>query len=262
MTRHLVGSALDEAELLARVAGAGAASELGHIDTLHGARVYVRDADRAARYLGAGSLVLDWGAGAGQMSWLLARRGLRVIACDLPGTDPVPALVEDVEHVRLDRPDRLPFADGAFDAVLSSGTLEHAGSVADSLRELRRVLSPAGRLVIFRFPNQLSISEWVARRGGRWAHGVRMSRSELRFLLRSHGFRVDGMGYDSWLPIWLVRRLRWLRPVRTGLDGAWTGVDGLLVRTPLVARLSTSLWCFAAVNTEYPPPRPGGAGGR
>jgi len=46
---------------------------------------------------------------------------------------------------------RLPFADGEFDAVVSNSTLDHLESTCEivaALRELARVLRPAGRLVL------------------------------------------------------------------------------------------------------------------
>lgn len=46
---------------------------------------------------------------------------------------------------------KLPFADGAFDGVLSTSTLDHFEDRADigvSLRELRRVIAPGGAMVL------------------------------------------------------------------------------------------------------------------
>lgn len=45
----------------------------------------------------------------------------------------------------------LPFADGSFDGVLSTSTLDHfddTGEIDRSLTELRRVLAPGGRLIL------------------------------------------------------------------------------------------------------------------
>ncbi len=53
-------------------------------------------------------------------------------------------------YVRADYPAvdmrALPYADGAFDLVLHSDTLEHVDGVAAALRECRRVLAAGGRL--------------------------------------------------------------------------------------------------------------------
>lgn len=43
---------------------------------------------------------------------------------------------------------RLPFVDGAFDAVVFAEVLEHLEQPADALRELYRVLEPGGQLSI------------------------------------------------------------------------------------------------------------------
>jgi SAM-dependent methyltransferase len=46
---------------------------------------------------------------------------------------------------------RLPFRDDAFDGILSTSTLDHFHDVAEidvSLRELRRVMAPGGRMVL------------------------------------------------------------------------------------------------------------------
>lgn len=97
--------------------------------------------------------LLDVNAGAGAVSAEAAGRGAVVTACD-----PVPALVEagrertaadgvDVAWALAD-PEALPFADAAFDAVVSlygAAFAPHAGRTA---RELLRVLVPGGLLAL------------------------------------------------------------------------------------------------------------------
>jgi ubiquinone/menaquinone biosynthesis C-methylase UbiE len=50
----------------------------------------------------------------------------------------------DAELHRIEPGDRLPFEDGAFDHVHSSGVLHHVEDPAAALREIKRVLRPGG----------------------------------------------------------------------------------------------------------------------
>jgi 2-polyprenyl-3-methyl-5-hydroxy-6-metoxy-1,4-benzoquinol methylase len=222
-----------------------------YFDTPIGAAIWVRDARRIADQLAPGSTILDWGCGAGQMSWLLRRHGFKVIASDFAQRPTVPELMDGVEYQAVRHRSQIDLPDESVDAVLSSGTLEHVWTIHASLAEVRRVLKPGGCLFIFRFPNEWSISEWVARRSGRWSHAVRMNRSELRLLLRSHGFRVERLGYDSFLPLFLGRSFRSLRSLWNSLRGPVLAFDALLTHLPFVRALSTSIRCVACANDEY-----------
>jgi len=42
--------------------------------------------------------------------------------------------------------ERLPFASGTFDCIIANNVLEHAADPEAALREVRRLLTPAGRL--------------------------------------------------------------------------------------------------------------------
>lgn len=59
---------------------------------------------------------------------------------------------------------RLPFADGALDLVVIPQSLEHMADPAAMLAEVRRVLKPAGQLV-------LSLRNRASRYGAEWARG-------------------------------------------------------------------------------------------
>jgi SAM-dependent methyltransferase len=54
----------------------------------------------------------------------------------------------DVDAVELEPDAPLPFADGAFDLVVCTETLEHVRDVQLFLSEVRRVLEPGGRLAL------------------------------------------------------------------------------------------------------------------
>jgi len=82
----------------------------------------------------------------------LAARAARVVGVDL---SPVVQRAARERHEGLETlvadVRRLPFADGSFDASVSTSTLDHFESregIAVSLRELHRVLRPGGRLLL------------------------------------------------------------------------------------------------------------------
>jgi SAM-dependent methyltransferase len=99
-----------------------------------------------------GRRVLDLGCGHGMAATVLARRGARVTACDLsPGyvaeaRRRAAANEVEVAFAAADA-ERLPLADGAFDAVWGHAILHHL-DVATAGVELRRVLRPGGVAVL------------------------------------------------------------------------------------------------------------------
>jgi SAM-dependent methyltransferase/catechol 2,3-dioxygenase-like lactoylglutathione lyase family enzyme len=116
-------------------------------------RAYRREAriDAVLRLLGdEPGTVLDLGARTGRLLSALAERGWNV-----SGVDSAPALVElarvrvpvAAQRISVASPEKLPFPDGAFDAVVAVGVLEYF-DLDVGLRELVRVLRPGGRTVI------------------------------------------------------------------------------------------------------------------
>jgi demethylmenaquinone methyltransferase/2-methoxy-6-polyprenyl-1,4-benzoquinol methylase len=108
-----------------------------------------------ARAVGArpGELVLDLAAGTGTSSRTFTAAGARCVACDFSlGMLQVGARrpADEVAFVAGDAV-RLPFADGAFDAVTISFGLRNVVDTGAALAELRRVTRPGGRLVVCEF---------------------------------------------------------------------------------------------------------------
>ncbi len=97
--------------------------------------------------------ILELGCGAGQGARFLRTRGARAVGCDVSGGQlaqsrlldartgvTVPVVQADVQ--------RLPFADGAFDLVVSAfGAVPFVADSAGVMREVARVLRPGGRFV-------------------------------------------------------------------------------------------------------------------
>jgi demethylmenaquinone methyltransferase / 2-methoxy-6-polyprenyl-1,4-benzoquinol methylase len=99
-----------------------------------------------------GERLLDLAAGTGTSTAPFADAGVLAVACDFS--------LGMLRVGRRGRPDlafvagdatRLPFADGAFDAVTISFGLRNVGDVDAALAEMRRVTRHGGRIVICEF---------------------------------------------------------------------------------------------------------------
>jgi SAM-dependent methyltransferase len=85
--------------------------------------------------------VLEVGAGTGYQARLLAERGFRVTAIDVPASN---YATERVFPVLDYDGRRIPLPDGSFDVVFSSNVLEHVRDLGTLLPEIARVLAPGG----------------------------------------------------------------------------------------------------------------------
>ncbi len=97
--------------------------------------------------------ILDVGCGVGEFV-----RRLREFSADVFGVDVDAERVhqgaEQMCNLALSLGEHLPFADDTFDVVLLHEVIEHVTDDLATLREVRRVLRPDGRAVIF-CPNRL-----------------------------------------------------------------------------------------------------------
>ncbi|MFF1410522.1 methyltransferase domain-containing protein [Streptomyces sp. NPDC058289] len=94
--------------------------------------------------------ILDAGCGSGPLTAALRDRGAVVTGVDSSAGMLALArrrLGEDAALHEADLRDPLPFADGAFDDVVASLVLHYLEDWGPTLAELRRVLSPGGRLI-------------------------------------------------------------------------------------------------------------------
>jgi ubiquinone/menaquinone biosynthesis C-methylase UbiE len=143
---------MDQLELSARQFGSTAAKYLTSAVHAAGADIE-RLAEFAVRSRPAHAL--DLGSGAGHVSFALARGGAeRVIAYD-----PAAQMLEVVAleatarghlqiETRLGSAERLPFADSAFDLIVSRYSAHHWFGVSRALAEAERVLAPGGTLIV------------------------------------------------------------------------------------------------------------------
>jgi 2-polyprenyl-6-hydroxyphenyl methylase/3-demethylubiquinone-9 3-methyltransferase len=206
-------------------------------------REYTAMADRIAADFPGGQ-VLDWGCAFGQMSDLLTARGVQVTAFDYDpdgaGVRALPYYPQITAHYSAE-PVALPFDDRRFDAVLSSGVLEHVQKPEKSLVELDRVLKPGGTLYVYKLPNETSYLEWLARRLGMYYHGKYQDDRlytvpKARALLTENGYRVQEIRLANMLPLSLFtgRIGEILAPAVWALNRA-------LARVPVLNRLATNV---------------------
>lgn len=194
---------------------AAGAKDMDHLDGAAAAFNYIRIADLVDSYYKAGTMqmpILDWGCGYGQVSWLLQRRGLSVVSCDVekrPARDSIESL-NQVNVTYLEDPLRLPYDSGSFGGVLSVGVLEHVGAenVESSLAEISRVLGPGGFVFIFMLPNRFSWVEFIADLRGSSVHPDKYTFGRIEQLLKDRSFVME----RKWRRNVLPRNLTGLSP--------------------------------------------------
>jgi ubiquinone/menaquinone biosynthesis C-methylase UbiE len=175
----------DVAAFDARAAG----YEGGWLGRLH-QQIADRTAELALGVAPAPQRVLDVGCGTGYLLRRLADRCPD--AAELTGVDPASAMIaaaraaaaDDRLRWREGTAEALPFADGAFDLVVSTTSFDHWADQRAGLRECARVLAPGGWLVLTDLFSPLLLPTLV---GGR-RRKARTRRRALR-LLAAAGFR-------------------------------------------------------------------------
>ena len=178
---------------------------LRHIGYLRDYRKYL---DLVVQHASGGN-VLDWGAGNGHCSYLLKKSGeFNSISSFLVNADnqTVDFLRNELDLNVVNSLERvhLPYNDGAFDCVISSGVLEHVveygGALESTLSEIFRVLTPGGVFVCWRLPFSFSIWEYFRYARSDWCHEDRYTPLRVKSLMRNFGFEVtkislDGLGF-------------------------------------------------------------------
>lgn len=209
--------------------------------------VYLRQvgflAEALPAYLSKGNRdirILDWGCGKGHISHLLTRAGFRVTSADVAdgGEDSAfhqsaPILQERGIHpVPLRHAFELPFDDASFECVTSFGVLEHVPQDVESLKEIRRVLTPNGLLYVSFLPYRTSWTQALARLLGDQYHDRLYGVGQVRRLARDAGFEVVGMHLGQLLP---------KNPVPRQLSAFLEPIDQVLCRYTPLALLATNL---------------------
>ncbi|MEA3494396.1 MAG: class I SAM-dependent methyltransferase [Candidatus Margulisiibacteriota bacterium] len=217
---------------------------LPHLDSDIGTFRYIKDADKIKDQLKTGK-ILDWGCGLGQMSYLLKNRGFDVISYDIDqnGRKFLDRIGQTL--ILAEDPVKMPFPDGSFEAVLSSGVLEHVPDHLASIKEISRILKDNGYLIIFRLPNRYSYIEFVSDLLRRGDHPVKYSVSEIKQILDKEGFNLVDIRYKSFFPHNLKGFPGMVRKLYHKCDFILGKIDSLFENIPLINKLSTNIEIIA-----------------
>jgi ubiquinone/menaquinone biosynthesis C-methylase UbiE len=182
--------------------------------------------------------VLEAGCGTGLILNRLAQRAERATGIDLSAGMLRPASARQLAVAQAPL-DRLPFADGEFDAVFSFKVLAHIPNIAEALEELARVTKPGGHMVL-EFYNRhslrylIKIAKRPNRIGGKFTDEDVYTRydslEQIRSYLPPSVEFVDSAGVRVVTPAAFVHRL----PV---LGQAFAAAERYALEAPLIHRL-------------------------
>ncbi len=184
--------------------------------------------------------ILDIGCGTGANLIMLSEYG------DAEGVDiSLDAIAfchqRGLQNVKHGAAEKLPYADETFDLVTGLDVVEHLDDDVAGLREMRRVLKPQGRALLFvpTFMFLWGVQDDVSH------HRRRYRLPELRSAVERAGFEIERLTYANitfFLPVLIVRkfmRLTGLRastensinvPALNGLFGRLLGAESRLLR--------------------------------
>ncbi|HET6973536.1 MAG TPA: methyltransferase domain-containing protein [Pyrinomonadaceae bacterium] len=174
--------------------------------------------------------ILDVGCGTGANLLMLSQFG------DAEGVD----VSEDalafcrergLENVKLGAAEKLPYDDGTFDLVTALDVVEHLDDDLAGLREMRRVLRPGGRVLLFvpTFMFLWGLQDDVSN------HRRRYRMPELGRVLEQAGFEIERTTYANitfFMPILAMRKLMRLTGIKAESENNInvSALNGVLAR--------------------------------
>lgn len=190
------------------------------------------------RYLAPPRRVLDVGCATGELLVAVRAAGNpNVTGVELGGGAAAIARARGLD-VRAGTLEDAGFPEERFETIIASHTLEHVGDPVATLREMHRVLSPGGALILW-LPNVESIEARVL--GTRWMgydpprHLTTFGVSTLTRALETTGFSVVDVRHEAVGLEWAWGFRHWLRERRPGIERVFARLHPLLIvaATPL-----------------------------
>jgi len=190
--------------------------------------------------------ILDVGCGTGANLLMLSEFG------DAEGVD----VSEDalafchergLNQVKLGAAEALPYDDGTFDLVTALDVVEHMDDDLAGLKEMRRVLRPGGRVLLFvpTFMFLWGLQDEVSH------HRRRYRLPELARVLEQAGFEIERTTYANitfFLPILMMRQLMRLTGIKTDSENNinLSALNGVLGRV-----FGTESWFLKRMNLPF-----------
>jgi SAM-dependent methyltransferase len=195
--------------------------------------------DRRAR-------ILDVGCGTGANLLMLSKYG------DAEGVD----VSEDalafcrergLDKVKLGAAEQLPYDDATFDLVTAFDVVEHIDDDLAGLKEMRRVLRPGGRVLLFvpTFMFLWGLQDDVSH------HRRRYRLSELRRVLEQAGFEIERSTYANitfFFPILFIRKLMRLTGIKAESEN---NINVPAFNSVLGALLGAESWILRYANLPF-----------
>ena len=162
--------------------------------------------------------ILDVGCGTGANLLLLSKYG-QAEGVDVSEDALAFCRARGLDKVTLGAGEEMPYADGTFDLVTAFVVVEHMDEDLAGLKEMRRVLRPGGRVLLFvpTFMFLWGLQDDVSN------HRRRYRLPELRRVLEQAGFEVERSTYANitfFLPILLVRQVMRLTGIKTETENS------------------------------------------
>jgi SAM-dependent methyltransferase len=190
--------------------------------------------------------ILDVGCGTGANLLMLSKYG-EAEGVDVSEDALAFCRERGLDKVRLGAGEKLPYEDGTFDLVTALDVVEHMDDDLAGLREMRRVLRPGGRVLLFvpTFMFLWGLQDEVSN------HRRRYRLPELRQVLEEAGFEIERTTYANitfFLPILIMRKLMRLTGIKTDSENSInvTALNGVLGRL-----FGAESWILKRMNLPF-----------